>query len=85
MPTEPLVTVSQRYLLHKEVFGLSVACPVDASNPCTCPLHEVRKMGVMERCEWLHELSNLKMLGILASHQKCLMGKANLTKNIIQG
>jgi hypothetical protein len=78
MPTEPLLTGSERYLLHKQIFGLSVCCPFDHDNPWDCPLHEVRKMGVMERCEWLHGQTNPQMLDILDYHQKCLMGKMEL-------
>jgi len=74
---------SQRYLLHKQVFDLSVCCPFDRSNPDNCPLHTVRKMGVMERFEWLHGLSGPRLLDILAYHQRCLMRKKAMQKRKI--
>jgi hypothetical protein len=80
MSPEPLVDGSQRYLLHKRVFGLSVACPFDHGNPGACPLHEVRKMGVMERFEWLHEQSEEGMRNLLVFHQKCLEEKEKIKK-----
>lgn len=66
---------SKRYELQKQVFGLSVCCPFEHGNPCVCPLHEVRKMRVMERYEWLHKLSDEDMLHILALHQTCMSNK----------
>ena len=80
MLSESLVTDSERYLLQKQVFGLSVCCPFDHGNPCACPLHGVRKMGVMERCEWLHGQSEESMRNFLTFHQKCLEEKENLKK-----
>ena len=75
MTGEALATVSQRYVLQKQVVGLSICCPFDQTNPCACPLYAVRKMGVMERFEWLHEQSEEDMLNVLAHHQKCLGNK----------
>jgi len=80
MLSESLVTDSQRERLRDKVFVLSVACPFDHGNPCACPLHPVRKMGVMGRFEWLHELSDPRLLDIFAYHQKCLEEKENLKK-----
>jgi hypothetical protein len=80
MKSKPLVTGSERHLLQKQVFGLSVCCPFDQGNPCDCPLHAVRKMGVMERFEWLHGQSEENMRNFLTSCQKCLEEKENLKK-----
>ena len=65
----------ERYQLHKQVFDLSVCCPFDHKNPSACPLHEVRRMRVMEKYEWLHQLSNEDMIKLLNIHQTCLSSK----------
>jgi hypothetical protein len=80
MSNEPLVSGSQKYLLQKQVFGLSVCCPFDQGNPCACPLHAVRQMGIMERFEWLHGQSEESMRNFLAFHQRCLEEKEKLKK-----
>jgi len=77
MKSEPLVTDSQEYLLQKQVFGLSICCPFDQGNPCACPLHGARKMGIMERYKWLYGQSDESLLDFLTFHQTCLEEKEN--------
>jgi two-component system OmpR family response regulator len=84
MKSEPLVTDLQRQELKDKVFLLSVACPFDHGNPCACPLYPVRKMGVMERFEWLLEQSDPDLLDIHTYHKRCFDGKqGNPKKNIL--
>jgi len=84
MTMEPLVTAVQRECLRDKVFLLLVACPFDHGNPYACPLRPVRKMGVVERIEWLRELSDQSLLDILAYHDKCLMDKKNFKATSLQ-
>jgi hypothetical protein len=72
------VTGSQRQYLREKVFFLSAACPSGQSHLCDCPFHALRNMNVMGKYEWHRRLSDSRLLGILAHHQKCLMGKADL-------
>jgi len=58
--------------------GLSVECPFDGTNPCTCPLHEIRKKSLKERYEWAQKLSESDALNILTFHQVCLKEKETL-------
>ena len=80
MQRKSLVTSSQRQYLRDKVFYLSAACPAGHGNPCACPLYAVRNMGVMEKHKWHRQLSDLRLLSILAHHQKCLLGKAGSKK-----
>lgn len=75
------VASSQQNHWKSAAFGLSVACPFDQGNPSTCPLHEVRKMNLKERYEWIQRLSDESTLHLLTHHQKCLGEKKSLGKH----
>jgi len=61
--------------LRLDLVGLSVECPFDGTNPCTCPLHEIRKKTLRERYEWAQKLNKSDALSILFFHQDCLKQK----------
>ena len=83
MKEEHSATVSRRYFLQKEVFHSSVGCPLNHGNPSACPLHEVRKMGVLQRYEWLHEQSEEDLQDFLTFCQQCLeKRKLNTTTTV---
>ena len=64
MSVEPLVTESQRCFLKVKLSILSEACPLDQSNPSTCPFHEIRERSHEERMAWLAELSDEALLNV---------------------
>ena len=64
-----------REMLKAKMVGLSVECPFDGTNPCTCPLFEIRKKSSIERLDWVDSLTDEAAANILANHQKCLSEK----------
>ena len=69
-----------RDILKKQVFDLLICCPFDHGNPPSCPLHEVRKVPVMQRYDWLDGLSEENMRSYLTFHKKCLKEKESLNQ-----
>jgi len=63
-------SATKKELLAK-VFGLTMACPREQSNPPDCPLFEVRKLSLKERHEWVRNLSEGDMRMLLEHHEKC--------------
>jgi len=61
--------------LRTQVIHLTVLCHYDLTNPCTCPLYEVRKKSSIERLNWVDSLTDEEATNILAEHQKCLSEK----------
>jgi len=62
-------------LLKAQIVGLSMKCPFDGTNPCVCPLHEIRKQSLTERFLWVRKLSEEDAMNILTVHQACLLQK----------
>ena len=62
-------------LLKAQIVGLSMKCPFDGTNPCVCPLHEIRKQSLTERFAWVQKLSEEEALEIVTNHQACLLDK----------
>ena len=61
--------------LRTQIIHLTVLCPYDLTNPCTCPLFEIRKKSSIERLDWVDTLTDEAAANILANHQKCLSEK----------
>ena len=64
-----------RNRLRTQIVHLTVLCPYDLTNPCTCPLYEIRKKSSIERLDWVDLLTDEEAANILANHQKCLSEK----------
>jgi hypothetical protein len=45
------------------------------TNPCRCPLHEIRKKSPIERLDWVDSLTADEVESLLLNHQKCLSAK----------
>jgi hypothetical protein len=58
--------------LQRYILALADACPLDQSNPEHCPLHELRKLKMEERLEWLRELNKDDARYLAAYHHVCL-------------
>ena len=69
------MSFDQKQILTSQVVGLSVACPFDGTNPCRCPLHDVRKRSLRERYAWVQSLSEAEAVTILTFHEACLLDK----------
>ena len=74
------ITDSQRIYLLSQFFRLAKCSPSDDGNPCDCPMHAVSQMGVVEKYDWIHELSDQRLVDLLACHHKCLTKKSTLLK-----
>jgi hypothetical protein len=61
--------------LRTQVIHLTVLCPYDLTNPCTCPLYEIRKKSSIERLDWVDLLTDEEAANILSNHQQCLNEK----------
>lgn len=51
--------------------GLIFCCPLDQSNPGSCPLHAVRLKPKRERFEWAHRLTEQEACSLYEKHQVC--------------
>jgi hypothetical protein len=61
--------------LKQSLFGISIECPFDGSNPDGCPLCAIRKLSLKERFEWVSRLTIEEATAIWAKHEKCLVTK----------
>lgn len=65
-----------REQLISALIHLAVGCPVDQSNPASCPLYEARKKEMPERMqlmhEWIHSLTDEELEYLAKYHQVCL-------------
>jgi len=61
--------------LRTQVIHLTVLCPYDLTNPCSCPLNEIRRKSSLERLDWVDSLSNEEAANIYLNHQRCLNEK----------
>ncbi len=70
-----MMQAKHRSRLRTRIVHLTVVCPYDLTNPCTCPLHEIRKKSSIERLDWVDSLTDEEAANIFANHQKCLNEK----------
>ncbi len=54
-----------------EFIGLAMTCPIELANPPDCPFHEIRKMSVLERFQWLRNHTRLQAENLLCYHANC--------------
>jgi len=74
------ITDSQRIYLLSQMFRLSKCTPGDEGNPCDCPMRAVSQMGFVEKYDWIHELSDQRLVELLARHHKCLTKKTGRSR-----
>ncbi|HWZ93722.1 MAG TPA: hypothetical protein VNW30_00865 [Opitutaceae bacterium] len=75
MPTPHVPKKRTLQELKQLVLGLSIACPFDQKNPLSCQLHEIRKLDLKTRFQWVSRLTLAEAEGIWASHEKCVLEK----------
>ena len=66
-----VVTDDRRSRLETEAIALSKHCPVDRSNPATCPLCDLRRLDVRARRAWLRGLSLEELQYLVVYHAGC--------------
>lgn len=63
--------VSRRVKLEEQAIALAKCCPVDRSNPSTCPLCELRKLAARARRAWLRRLPLADLEFLALYHATC--------------
>jgi hypothetical protein len=71
---------SQRIYLLSQIFRMSKCTPCEDDNLCDCPMHAVSQMGVIQKYDWIHELSDLRLVELIARHHHCLSKKSRVLK-----
>lgn len=63
-----------RFAMHARI----LRCPL-GGNPSDCPLHDVRKLPVNERIEWLEARRDEEVVDLYRRHTACLACKLDLS------
>lgn len=72
MKNKPLVSPDDdRIRLERQAILLSKYCPVDRLNPATCPLSNLRLLGVRERRTWVQGLTFEELQYLVLYHTGC--------------
>ena len=58
--------------IDEQIFDLSGACPFYGGNPEHCQLHEVRKVGFLERLSYIATLSAEEKELLISCHDTCI-------------
>lgn len=56
--------------LRSQIFGLTMECPT-MGNPEECQLHEIRKLSIKDRFEWVESLTLDKCKELYDNHKEC--------------
>ena len=70
---EPAIPNPRAHRLHLEeqTAPLLQNCPVDGTNPDSCPLHELRALPLAARKRWIGNLSDSELKYLLTYHATC--------------
>ena len=71
-------TAARRALLEKQALTLSANCPLDHSNPITCPLHDLRRLPEQERRSWVSGLTTPDLRYLVRYHETCAIERHRL-------
>ena len=66
-----VVADDRRSRLETQAIALSKHCPVDRSNPDSCPLCDLRLLGLRARRAWVHGLSLEELQYLVLYHAGC--------------
>jgi len=61
----------RRARLEQTALFLSDNCPVDLTNPVSCPLHDLRRLAVSERQKWVAGLTLKDLKYLVQYHETC--------------
>ena len=61
----------RRVVLERKALTLSANCPLDHSNPITCPLHDLRRLPEPMRRTWVRGLSLPDLRYLVLYHETC--------------
>lgn len=74
-------TAARRAQLEQQALTLSANCPLDHSNPITCPLHDLRRLPEVERRTWVRGLTIPDLRYLVLYHQTCAIERQRLAAN----
>jgi len=60
-----------RVRLESKALTLSANCPLDHTNPITCPLHDLRRLPEVERQKWVSGLTLPDLRYLVLYHETC--------------
>lgn len=61
----------RRARLEQTALFLSDNCPVDLTNPLICPLHDLRRLSLIERQRWVSGLTLKDLRYLVQYHETC--------------
>ena len=77
MEIETALVEEAKYALH----GRVLRCPL-GGNPRDCPLHELRKLPLEERMDWLETQTDEELIALYEQHNACLECKLETSGGI---
>jgi hypothetical protein len=60
-----------RVRLESKALTLSANCPLDHTNPITCPLHDLRRLAEPKRRAWVNGLTLSDLRYLVKYHETC--------------
>jgi len=60
-----------RVRLESKALTLSANCPLDHTNPITCPLHDLRRLSEPDRQKWVKGLTLPDLRYLVLYHETC--------------
>ena len=57
------------------IFGLLTKCPFDNNSSINCPMHELRKLSLIDKFEYMENLPQKKCIDLYTKHKQCLKSK----------
>ena len=70
MEIDSVLVEEAKLALH----GRILRCPL-GGNPEDCPLHEIRKLPLEDRINWLESNTDEEVIALYEQHSKCLQRK----------
>jgi hypothetical protein len=72
-------TGDRRIRLERQAVDLSNRCPIEHSNPGSCPLFDLRPLSVRKRRLWIHRLTLEDLEYLVRYHASCAAEKIRAT------
>jgi len=57
------------------IFGLLTECPYDNSSSVNCIIHDLRKLSITDKFEYMEKLSSEDCIELYKKHKQCLHSK----------
>src|SRR5690606_41003218 len=70
-PPQPTLFPYTTLFRSQTALFLSDNCPVDLTNPVICPLHDLRRLPLVERQRWVAGLTLKDLRYLIQYHETC--------------